>query len=351
VTRVKPPPTVTATQLGLGSEFQSLASMNVTQSRLSAPPVRLASISVPVDPSFDVGQALREIKPHVGHGAQITFDWRHLELAHEYMGHPRDLDEGFVTERGGLVSLATPMGVFRAQACITRWAKSRNISVSFTHIAPQPGSPARRLYDVLDVERVIRRFKHPKLALAANVQSAQAIDSRYVSPIVMVDEKSKPTAIVQLVAWIEAARKAGDFRFDLIQLLPEIVTNIVNHSVAGAGSVLLAIWPLGEVDVLWSNQIGKAATDRRSADLFDGDPDVVAERILKSEGSGMFYVLNTLLPRYSGTLGVNFHGADIVIYSGRRFELFHPGRRTDDFVADSVLFDLKLYTDEARRSA
>lgn len=301
-----------------------------------------ASVTVPVDPTFDAGQGLREIKPHLGGGGHVAFDWRHLALAHEYMGGEPDPFEPFVTERGGLVNLATPMNVFRVQGTVARWAGSRGVPITFSHVSPAPGTPAGRLYDVLAIERTARVMAGQPTS-EPNYAHAEEFQSRYVSPIIVVDAGSKAQSIQHVVKWIAAVQETGQLHFDLLKLLPEVATNLVNHGLSG--SLLLSIWPLGQVDVLWCNRI-------RHGDpiFFDATARDAAERISHtSSGSGLSFILDDLLPKYAGTLCVNFKGADVLFHAGKRVELYHPGRRSDHFIPDSVLFTLYLFSEDAQR--
>lgn len=302
----------------------------------------LTFVTVPIDPTFDVGQGLREIKPRVVDGTQIIFDWRHLGLAHEYMGGEPDPMEPFVTERGGLVSLATPMNVFRVQGAITRWAQLRGVTVSITHTPPPPDSAARRLYDVLAIDQVARVLSGTE-ASKLDFGHAREFQSRYVSPIMLVDGRSKRTAIDHVARWIGAVQQTGHLHFDLLRLLPEVVTNLVNHGLSG--SLLLCIWPLGQVELLWSNRIRPG-----DAIFSGGSARDAASRIFHAPtGSGLSFILDELLPRYSGTLCINFKGADIMFHAGKRVELYHPSRRDDHFIPDSVLFTLQLFSVDAQR--
>lgn len=318
-------------------EFPSLS-----QPESSAPQSTPVSVTVAVDPTFDVGQGLREIKTHVGAGGNVTFDWCHLALAHEYMGGAPDPFEPFVTERGGLVSLATPMNVFRVQGTATRWAHSRGVPISFSHVPPQSDTPARRLYDVLAVEQASRAMSGQS-PMETTYSHPEEFQSRYVSPIILVDGRSKARSIQHGTEWIAAVQQTGQLHFDLLKLLPEVVTNLVNHGLSG--SLLLSIWPLGQVDVLWCNRI-------RTGDPIFSDAtarDAAARISHTSAGSGLSFIMDDLLLKYAGALCVNFNGADVVFYAGDRVELYHAERRSDHFIPDSVLFTLCLYSADAQR--
>lgn len=298
-------------------------------------------VSVPVDPTFDVGQGLREIKQGLPYGGEVAFDWRFLGLAHEYMGGEPDPHEPFVTERGGLVSLATPMNVFRVQGSITRWAHDKKIPIAFSHVPPEPETPAQRLYDVLAIEQTARSLR-TNAAPEVDFRYVAEFQSRYVSPIVLVDGQSKRDVVQDVTDWTAEVQKTGDLHFDLLKLLPEVVTNIVKHG--HTGSLNLSIWPLGQVELLWCNRI-------RPGDLIfaHAEPrDAATALSHNASGSAMSFILDDLLPKYTGTLCVNFRGADIMFHAGKRVELFHPGRRDDHFTPDSVLFTLHLFSVDAR---
>lgn len=303
---------------------------------VAAPP----RVAVPVDPTFDAGQGMREIKMQAQQGSEIAFDWRFLSMAEEYMGGIPDEHEPFVTERGGLVSLATPMNVFRVQGAISRWARDEGITLSFTHIPPESVT-AQRLFDALAIEQTAQLLAG-KPGGRIDFGKPAAFQSRYVSPVILVDGHSKKAAIEHVVEWIDAVQREGELHFDLLRLIPEVATNLVNHGMSG--SFLMCIWPVGEVELLWCNRV------RESNLVFAGDgAREVADRISHSaSGSGLSYILDELVPRYTGTLCINFNGADIMFHTGRRLDLFHPGRRSLAFTPESVLFTLHLFSVNVR---
>lgn len=157
----------------------------------------------------------------------------------------------------------------------------------------------------------------------------------------IVDQDSRQEAIRRVATWVETVQRAGHLQFDLIRVVPEIVTNIVNHG--RTGSLLLCIWPLGQVELLWCNRV------RTGDAVFEGTtPRVAASRLFHAEtGSGLSFVIDDLLPRYKGTLAINFKGADIVVHAQRRIEVFHPDKRGEELIPDSVLFTLHMFSRDA----
>lgn len=158
--------------------------------------------------------------------------------------------------------------------------------------------------------------------------------------------QNKITQLTYCQEWIEriADRLGPGLQRDLIMTVPEIITNLVKYGFAG-GAFVISVWPSGQVELLWTNRIDHIK-NWPAEDTAKG----LAEACLyhNGGGSGMAYILNTLLPSYSGVLGVNYRGNDVLFNAGNYAEIHGHGRRSDIFLPRSILFTLQLFASDVR---
>jgi len=172
-------------------------------------------------------------------------------------------------------------------------------------------------------------------------------ESRYISPILIVSgrDDSRHQVIERTQDWIFRIKdRLGPMMPDLIRVVPEVVTNVVNHGQGGAFS--LSLWPSQQVEISWCNRI-----DRQVDWPTEQTPQGLADSLLyhRTGGDGMHYIFNELLPRYNGVLIVNYMGSDVAFFSDKRFEIFGRDTRSLVFLPRSILFTLELFNRDRSR--
>lgn len=307
---------------------------------------------VPIEPTFDVSQGIREVRTGWTGTTRltVTFDARHLELAEHCGGMVCDPLEPYVvgTQKrmhGGFINPATFLNVMRCIGAINGWftAKTGNRPV-FSAVPPAKGTRARQLWDAVRVGDVITQLGKPALLGRLPVFE---FESRYISPILIVtQEKDNRHQIIERTQdWIyQIETRLGSMMPDLIRVVPEIVTNLVNHGQGGA--FILSVWPSGQVEILWCNRL-----DRQVDWPSEDTPEGVANSLLyhNKGGDGMHYIFNQLLPRYYGVLVVNYKGSDVAFFASQGCEIFGRSPRTPAFLPRSILFTLELFNVETQR--
>ncbi len=316
-------------------------------------PVR--EVLIPVEPTFDVAQGIREgieaIREAVSSGLplaghlKVTFDARYLELADKNARATSDPEEPYLSGRGVIVNLGVFLDIVRAYGALLAWHKddklTQHTTVEFGLLPPGEGSRVRALWDVLGIQRFFRHLSSP-----ADPLPVFEYQSRYVSPILRITGDNKAEMVRRCHEWLAsiADRLGSDLRRDLIMTVPEIMNNLVRYGFAG-GAFLISIWPMGQVELLWMNRV-KDLDEWPGEDTAAGLADACMRH--RGGGSGMNYILHTLLPRYSGVLAVNHRGNNVVFQSNGHIDIRGTGRRHDLFVPRSVLFSLELFAPEVR---
>lgn len=349
----------------------SLPGLNTTNPPM---PEVLQTVTVPVGITFDPCQGLREAKQKIAmlrgqYGdqlrVQVEFDARHLELVSEYTTLGKDLlelEELYITSRGGLLNLNVPVNLLRVAGTLWKWNDTEFQRTGIQPISrlvykrPSADTLVGQLWDVLGMEGLTRR--PPQNDALKGVLKFQ---SRYVTPFLYVteentlrDDTKKKRVKEYFQQWIfEIEDRLGETESDssispllarLLQTLPEIIDNVVNH--AGGGLVGLSVWPSGQIEITWSNPLDKIDPPWPPGD----SPQVLAESLQKSRsgGAGIKFICNHLLEKYSGVLLVNWQTYHVVFRSGGDISIFGLYPRTKEFVPRSILFNLHLFSQDVR---
>ena len=330
----------------------------------------LQTVTVPVGITFDPCQGLREAKQKIvalraAHGdevkVEVVFDARHLELISEYTTLDKKDEELFgpeqlyLTSQGGLLNLTVPMNLLRVAGTLSKWRKNEFQRTGicpisrFVYTRPDSGTPAGQLWDVLGMEGLTQI--PPQNDTLCGVMEFQ---SRYVTPFryVTEDDMSQPdlrkkNVLTYFTDWIsEIVDRIGDRAHHQLagMAIPEIINNVVYHG--GGGLVGLSVWPSGQIEIVWSNPLDNADPPWPYSDK----PQVLAESLItsKSGGVGIKFIREYLLKEYTGVLIVNWQNYHLVFRSGGDISIFGLRPRSKEFMPRSILFNLHLFSQEAR---
>ncbi len=312
-------------------------------------------VLIPVEPTFDVAQGIREgiegIRGMVSSGLpragrlKVTFDARHLELAVQNARATTDPDEPYLSGHGVIVNLGVFLDIVRSYGALMAWHKNdkltKHSALEFGLLPPREGTRVRALWDVLGMERFFKHLHSPTDPLPVF-----EYQSRYVSPILRITDENKAEMVQRCHEWLEsiADRLGGDLRRDLITTVPEIMSNLVRYGFAG-GAFLISVWPMGQAELIWMNRVDHIE-DWPEEDTAAALANACLHH--RGGGSGMNYILKTLLPRYNGVLAVNHRGNTVVFQSNGHVDIRGTGRRHDLFVPRSILFSLELFAPAVR---
>jgi len=347
-------------QLPLPWTEEDIAALPTRSRMASAQPKipRLCEVVVPIEPTFDVSQGIREVVMNWA-GADrltVTLDARHLELAEHcggvifdplepYMVGVRNARKG-MRGHGSFINPAIFLNVLRCISTIYgRFIAETGNKPDFIAIPPREGTRARQLWDAVRVGDVIARMGEPGLLGQLPIFE---FDSRYISPILIVTQadENRQQTIERTQEWIfQIEARLGPMMPDLIKVVPEIVTNLVNHG--QGGQFIVSVWPSGQVEILWSNRLDRQV-DWPSEDTPEGVANSL--RYHNKGGDGTHYIFDQLLPRYNGVLVVNYKGSDVVFSTGQGCEIFGRDPRPS-FLPRSILFTLELFNAETQRGS
>jgi hypothetical protein len=307
-------------------------------------------VVVPVETTFDVSQGLREVKAFwEEHHAQleVVFDCRHLELANAYVSSREpnifEPEEAYLIGKGGLLNTAVFFNMLRCCMTLEAWSKQveqqtgKSMLKGIKFEVPRPNTPVRYLWDHLGMRPYV----------SGKIPEVSHFQSRYITPILWVDQTNEPDIIRSFKAWTEyiSDRLSNTLKTELMMLTTEVTSNLIrygfNHGFYG-----VSIWPSGQVEILWSNPIDH---------LKDWPQDDTAIGLINSlqsqngGGAGMAYIYNQLLPQYHGVLAMNCKGIDLIVRSSGRYSLHsQSSHERDAFFPTSILFTLHLFCPDAR---
>lgn len=306
---------------------------------------KVVRVTVPVESTFDVSQGLREVKTFWHEHRQpveVVFDCRHLELVDAYVSS-RDRrifepDEAYLLGKGGLLNIAVFFNMLRCCMTLEAWCKQVEQQTgqpalrAITFEAPRSNTAVRHLWDHLGM----RPFVSGKTPAVSRFQS------RYVTPILWVDQTNEPDIIRSFRAWTEyiSDRLSSKLKTELVMLTVEVTSNLIKYGF-DQGFYGVSIWPSGQIEILWSNPIDH---------LRDWPPDDTASGLIhslqsqKKGGAGMSYIYDHLLPQYHGVLAINCKGSDLIVRSSGRYSLHsQSSRERGAFFPNSILFTLHLF--------
>ncbi|MCT7980262.1 hypothetical protein [Laspinema olomoucense] len=312
----------------------------------------LPQIPVYVPTTFDPCQGIREAKQGWKSNqvpSEIVFDCRHLELAQEYACQPNSGEffstkEQYLLGKGGLVNLAVFINLLRCYGTLGKWSQNMFQETGikpikdFHFIRPNLNTPVGKLWDVLGMDGLTK--KPWRNVWTSDVTEFQ---SRIITPLLRVNDKNRNDIIKNMERWLAyiVDRIGNPTYYQLLTLISEVVKNLVGHGEKGIFG--LSIWPSGQIEIIWSNPI----------DHLDWWPpedtaDSLANSLLSSNGGGMPYIYEDLLPRYKGLLIINWKTHHLIFHSSRSFEIIGPKPRSDAFLPRSILFNLQLFCKETR---
>jgi hypothetical protein len=282
-------------------------------------------VPVYVGITFDQCQGIREAKQGWKKNpvpSEVVFDCRPLELAPKYASEPK-LDELFAPQEeyllgaGGLLSNAVFVNLLRCYGTIDKWSgdiykETGTKSISrFTFIRLAANTPVGKLWDVLGMPGLIDR--PPRNAWTSGVMEFQ---SRIVTPLLMANSSNRNDVLPDVQDWLDyiSDRIGQKTKNNLWKLVCEVIKNLVDHGQRGVFGV--SVWPSGQIEVLWSNPI-----DHLSGWWPPDDNAVgLANSLLSSQGGGMPYIYDDLLPRYKGVLIINWKTHHLIFRSAGRDE-------------------------------
>jgi len=305
---------------------------------------RRQEVIVPIEPTFEPSQGIREVRTSwLGKDPiQIVFDGRHLKTAEQNVVAEPDPEERFVGSQGGIVNLGIFLNVLRCYGALAKWHYDAIGSpLTAKCIPPAVGTRVYRLWEVLGLEAVLNKVQQPPHPFPL-----LEYQSRYVSPIIWVNEHNRKQVIDRCHLWIDdiGDRLGSPLQGHLLTTVPEIMTNLVKYGFAG-GAFVISVWPSGQAEMLWTNRV-----DHLPHWAIANTAKMLAEICLQPGhgGSGMAYLLDVLLPTYTGVLAINHRGNDVIFRAGNQVEIYGHGLRGDAFLPRSVLFSLELFSPEVR---
>ena len=307
-------------------------------------------VVVPVETTFDVSQGLREVKTFwEEHHTQmeVLFDYRHLELASAYVSSREpnifEPQEAYLLGKGGLLNTAVFFNMLRCCMTLDAWSKQmerqtgKSALKNIVFEAPRPNTALRYLRDHLGMRPYV----------SGETPGVSIFQSRYITPILWVDQTNEADIIKSFKAWTEyiSDRLGRKLKTDLVMLTTDVTSNLIKYGFSH-GFYGVSIWPSGQVEILWSNPINH---------LKDWPINTTATGLIKSlqshtgGGAGMSYIYNQLLPQYHGVLAMNCKGNDLIVHSSGRYSLHSQSSyERDAFFPSSILFTLHLFCPEAR---
>lgn len=322
-------------------------------------------IPVYVGITFDPCQGIREAKQRWKKNpvpSEVLFDCRPIELAAPgyYASEPR-FDELFAPEeeyllgRGGLLSNAVFINLLRCYGTLKKWSDdvlketgTKPIS-DFRFIHPDLNTPLGKLWEVLGMPGLTDR--PPRNLWTSGVMEFQ---SRIITPLLMVNGSNRNEVLLDVRDWLDyiSARTSEETKNKLWKLVCEVIKNLVDHGQRGVFGV--SVWPSGQIEILWSNPIDHLS------DWWPPDDNAVglANSLLNSQGGGMPYIYNDLLPRYKGVFIINWKTHHLIFRSvpnldepsniATSFSIMGLQPRSNAFLPRSILFTLHLFCPETR---
>lgn len=310
-------------------------------------------IFICVGVTFDPGQGIREFRQTYDKNpipSIAVFDCRHLELAELYATpNSKELyypEETYLIGKGGLISNFVFLNFLRCHDTLSNWSEQEYNQTGirpiekFEFIPPEPSTHIGKLWNVLGLKTLASDQPQNIWTRESNFN----FQSRIVTPFLIVDEDNQQFALKQVINWLDyiSHRIGEQTHVDLIQLLTEVVTNLVKHGYRGTFSV--AIWPSGQIEILWSNPIEH---------LKDWPPEKTAQGLAKgllgSQGAGIKYIYDDLLPAYKGVFVISWKTHHLIFRSGKDFSIMGHKPRSDAYLPRSILFHLHLFCAETRK--
>ena len=312
-------------------------------------------VSVYVGITFDPCQGIREAKDGCRKSLvplEVVFDCRPLELAPDYASGSKvffEPDEQYLIGRGGLLNIAVFVNLLRCYNTLREWSDERKETGiqpirCFNFIPPDPKTSVGRLWEVLGMPNLTTNLL--KNEPDSGVMEFQ---SRYVAPLLYVNSSNRNRVLPCYQNWLnEISDRLGEEMVDkLWPAVPEIVRNLVNYGHEGFFG--MSVWPSGQVELNWSNPVGKVPDwppDNTVEDLTAVD---LANILLSRKGGGMAYIYDELLPPYKGVLIVNWQTHHLIFRSVRGdFSIMGLKPRSNAYVPKSILFTMHLFCSEIR---
>ena len=313
-------------------------------------------VVVPIEIAFDVCQGIRDVKqfwvlnnkPEL----EVIFDARHLDLANYYVAGNKEVfnpEEQYLVGKGGLINISTFFNLLRCKETLNDWSndewkKTGKRPINKFDFIPPNTNAVKQLWNNLGMP-------DPYINSSSNVAKFR---SRYITPILWVDELSEQEVFDQFSVWTHriCQKLSSNLKTDLLmQAIPEITSNLVKHGFGGLFCV--AVWRSGQIEIFWSNLINHIK-DWPPEDTAYG----LAEGLQKrgGGGAGMKHIREKLLPRYDGVLEVNYKDIDLCFYSEGGYEILGQGSRRDesdpnngnDLLPNSILFTMHLFCKQTR---
>ena len=338
-------------------------------------------VAVPAEPNIKVSQ-LPQIRVYVGitndpydgirqakqrwkrnpDSSEVVFDSRPTELATEYASPGlKDLfapEEEYLRGRGGLLNIAVFVNLLRCYGTLAKWSDefyketgTKPIS-SFRFIPPTPHTPVGKLWEVLGMPGLTD--KSPKNLWTSGMMDFQ---SRIVTPLLMVNSSNRNEVLSDVHDWLDyiSERTGRQTQKKLWNLVCEVVKNLIDHGQRGVFGA--SVWPSGQIEILWSNPIDHLSGWWPPDDNAFG----LANSLLSSQGGGMPYIYNDLLPCYKGVLIINWKTHYLVFRSAGKdddkntssnkpinFSIMGLQPRSKAYLPRSILFTLHLFCPETR---
>lgn len=316
-------------------------------------------ISICVGVTFDPCQGIREFRQKYDRDripSRVVFDCRHLELAEQYAtSNSKEFfapEETYLIGKGGLISNSVFLNFLRCYGTLANWSEeeykktgSRPIK-KFKFIRPNPTTHVGRLWNVLGLETLASN--RPQNIWTPD--SDLKFQSRIVTPFLIVSGDNKTFIRRQAKSWLDYIyERIGDTTHNtLIKILGEVVTNLVDHGNKGTFGV--SVWPSGQIEILWSNPIDHLADWWPPEDKKD-PPRGLAKGLLDSEGVGIKYIYEKLLPKYKGVFIVSWRTYNLIFRSGKDCSITGLNPRSKDDLPRSILFHLHLFCSETRNKS
>ncbi|MEH2442195.1 hypothetical protein [Nostoc sp.] len=282
----------------------------------------------------------------------MIFDARHLDLAKYYVAGNKEVfnpEEQYLVGKGGLINISTFFNLLRCKETLNDWSNDewkkagiRPIN-KFDFIPPNTNA-VKQLWNNLGMP-------DPYINSSSNVAKFR---SRYITPILWVDELSEQEVFEQFSVWTHkiCQKLSSHLKTDLLmQAIPEITSNLVKHGFGGLFCV--AVLRSGQIEIFWSNLINHIK-DWPPEDTAYGLAEGLQNR--GGGGAGMKHIREKLLPRYDGVLEVNYKDIDLCFYSEGGYEILGQGSRRDesdpnngnDLLPNSILFTMHLFCKQTR---
>ena len=314
-------------------------------------------IPIYVGITFDPCQGIREFKQKWDRNKVSSiaeFNCKPLEMTKHYAVPNKKeiyaLEDFYVTGRGGLLSNKVFLNILRVYGTLAHWSQKiyRETGIkpiiNFQFLAPDSTTDVGKLWNILGMNQLTQK-KPNNLWLPSSDLEFQ---SRIVTPFLIVNENNMTFVRKKVRKWLDYIyERIGDSTYNsLLEILGEVVSNLVNHGNKGIFGI--SVWPSGQIEILWSNPIEHLA-DWWPPEDRDNPARGLARGLLESEGVGIKYIYEYVLPKYKGVFIVNWKTHDLIFSLEKDFSIIGFNSRSEDYLPRSILFHLYLFCSETRK--